>query len=190
MKKIFMLAFFFCLIIVIGQKKKSASKLPAEKLTAQQAQMSNNPQVIAAFIKANPNDPNVRSLRIKLIELVTPAKDLEAKPKVERLTKSKLRKEVRNDPKGGQQTAKVLNHLFNDSPNKKEAYVQIVNKSKCNLVVKFSGKNNYYNLNVPANNDNFIMINKGQYVVTTGICDAKYSSSKNITKDIAITLAN
>jgi len=82
-----MLAFFFCLIIVLGQKKKSAAKLPAEKLTAQQAQMSNNPQVIAAFIKANPNDPNMRSLRIKLIELVTPAKDLEAKPKVERLSK-------------------------------------------------------------------------------------------------------
>ncbi len=185
-----MLAFFFCLMIIMGQKKKSSIQIPAEKLTAQQAQMSNNPQLIAAYIKSNPNDPNMRSLRIKLIELVTPAKDPAAKPKVERLTKSKLRNELKNEPKSGNQTAKVLNHLFNDSPNKKEAYVQIVNKSKCNMVVKFTGKNNYYNLNVPANNNNFIMVNKGQYVLTTGICDAKYSSAKNITKDIAITLAN
>ena len=65
--------------------------------------------------------------------------------------------------------------------------MQIVNKSKCNLIVKISGKR-FYNLNVPANNENFILIDKGSYTVTTSVCDAKYSSNKNIGKDIVITL--
>jgi hypothetical protein len=55
------------------------------------------------------------------------------------------------------------------------------------LVVKISGKK-YYNLDVPAKGDNFVLIEKGDYVVTTSVCDAKYSSLKKINKDIEIQL--
>lgn len=85
------------------------------------------------------------------------------------------------------QTAALLTHMFNNDPNSKEAYVQIVNKSKCNLIVKFSGKK-FYNLTVPANNENFIMVDKGKYTLTSSVCDAKYSASKNIVGDISVTL--
>ncbi|PTT41760.1 hypothetical protein DBR28_03565, partial [Chryseobacterium sp. HMWF028] len=80
-------------------------------------------------------------------------------------------------------TAAMLTHLFNNDINKNEAYVNIKNRSTCNLIVKISGKK-YYNLTVPAKGENFILVDKGEYVMTTMVCDAKYSSIKKITQDI------
>ncbi|RLJ34366.1 hypothetical protein CLU97_3874 [Chryseobacterium sp. 7] len=84
-------------------------------------------------------------------------------------------------------TAAMLTHLFNNDLNKSEAYVNIKNRSACNLIVKISGKK-YYNLTVPAKGENFILVDKGEYVMTTSVCDAKYSSLKKITQDIEIAL--
>ncbi|WP_265129367.1 DUF6759 domain-containing protein [Chryseobacterium oranimense] len=84
-------------------------------------------------------------------------------------------------------TAAMLTHLFNNDMNKNEAYVNIKNRSSCNLVVKISGKK-YYNLTVPAKGQNFILIDKGEYILTTMVCDAKYSSIKKVTQDIEIAL--
>lgn len=84
-------------------------------------------------------------------------------------------------------TAAMLSHLFNNDPNDKDAYINIKNKSSCRLIVKISGKK-YYNLDVPANGQNFIQIEKGEYVLTTMVCGAKYSSIKKITKDIELQL--
>ncbi|MPS73138.1 MAG: hypothetical protein E2590_08285 [Chryseobacterium sp.] len=84
-------------------------------------------------------------------------------------------------------TAALLTSLFNNNPNKKEAIVQIVNKSACNLVVKISGKK-FYNLTVPSNGQNYILVDKGSYNMSTSICDAIYNQNKAITKDIIITL--
>lgn len=84
-------------------------------------------------------------------------------------------------------TAAMLTHLFNNDTNKNDAYINIKNRSSCNLIVKISGKK-YYNLSVPAKGQNFILIDKGEYVLTTMVCDAKYSSLKKIDKDIEIAL--
>ncbi|AZA62207.1 DUF6759 domain-containing protein [Chryseobacterium indoltheticum] len=84
-------------------------------------------------------------------------------------------------------TASYLTHLFNNDPNDNEAYINIKNKSKCRLIVKINGKK-YYNLDVPPNGQNFVMVEKGEYVLTTMVCDAKYSSLKKVTRDIEIQL--
>lgn len=84
-------------------------------------------------------------------------------------------------------TAAMLTHLFNNDTNKNDAYINIKNRSSCNLIVKITGKK-YYNLSVPAKGQNFILIDKGEYVLTTMVCDAKYSSLKKIDKDIEIAL--
>lgn len=84
-------------------------------------------------------------------------------------------------------TAAMLTHLFNNDPTDKEAYINIKNRSKCRLIVKINGKK-YYNLDVPANGQNFLLVEKGEYVLTTMVCDAKYSSIKKINKDIEIEL--
>ncbi|MFS4431519.1 DUF6759 domain-containing protein [Chryseobacterium sp. S90] len=84
-------------------------------------------------------------------------------------------------------TAAMLTHLFNNDINKNEAYINIKNRSSCNLIVKISGKK-YYNLSVPAKGENFILVDKGEYIMTTMVCDAKYSAPKKITQDIEIAL--
>lgn len=84
-------------------------------------------------------------------------------------------------------TAAMLTHMFNNDPMDKEAYINIKNRSKCNLIVKISGKK-YYNLDVPAKSQNYLLVDKGEYILTTMVCDAKYSSLKRINKDIEIEL--
>lgn len=161
--------------------------------TAEQVEKSSDPKVIANFIKYNPNHPKAPAFRQKLVAVMNAGNPAAAKPTVQPLTKEKLKNEVKRDVKQGtvdaktKQTVDVLNHLFSNDPNRKDAYVQIVNRSKCNMVVKISGKK-FYNLDVKANDKNYILIPKGTYTVTTNVCDAKYSSVKNVNKDLVITL--
>lgn len=188
MKKILYLFCFLSSLLVFSQSK----------YTADQVEKSTDPQVIANFVKFNPDHPRTPAFKQKLFAIInsnkTPAaKAAVAKPTVAPINTVKLEAAVKKDiAKDGvndkhRKTAALLTHMFNNDPSSKEAYVQIVNKSKCNLIVKISGKR-FYNLDVPANNQNFILIDKGSYTLTTMVCDAKYSSSKNIGKDIVITL--
>lgn len=168
------------------------------KYTVDQVEKSTDMQVIANFIKFNPGHPRTPEFKRKLFAVMnndkTPAQQAKvAKPTIAPVNTTALKNEVKRDvAKNGSNTshkatADLLNHLFNNDPSSKTAYVQIKNKSKCNLIVKLSGKK-FYNLNIPANNENFIMVEKGSYSITTMVCDAKYSSTKNIGKDIVITL--
>ncbi|TXF77213.1 DUF6759 domain-containing protein [Chryseobacterium sp.] len=193
MKKIFYFFFILMFSFACSQTKGKPKTTKVTQITAEQAEQSNDPQVIAGFLKANPTHPKVAYLKSKIVTLITAGNNTAAKPTIKPLTKAGLKTAIKKDiSKDGvndknKKTAAVLNHLFNNDGNKSEAYVNIVNKSKCNLVVKFSGKR-YYNLDVPAKNQNFILIEKGKYVLTTSVCDAKYTSSKNISKDIVISL--
>lgn len=163
------------------------------KYTAEQVEKSTDPQVIANFIKYNPNHPKTPAFKQKLYSIITAGNSTAAKPTVAPLNTTKLKTEVKKDISKGaqdehtQKTVALLNHLFSNDPNRKEAYVQIENKSKCNMIVKISGKK-FYNLDVKAHDQNFILVDKGTYTLTTNVCDAKYSSVKTITKDIGITL--
>lgn len=188
MKKFIYFLFLFISMFFYAQSKYSVSQVESSK----------DPQVIANFIKFNPNHPKTPEFKRKLISVInsskTPAQQAKvAKPTIAPVSKTKLQNEVKRDvAKYGtntkhKRTEDLLNHLFNTDPTSKNAYVQIVNKSKCNLIVKLNGKR-FYNLNVPANNENFILVDKGSYSITTMVCDAKYSSTKNIGKDIVITL--
>ncbi len=183
--------YFLCLLI-------SVSSYAQSKYTAAQVEKTSDPQVIANFIKYNPDHPKTPEFKRKLFASInskkTPSEQAKvAKPTIAPVNPSKLKNEVKRDvAKNGtntkhKRTEDLLNHLFNNDPNSRTAYVQIKNKSKCNLIVKLNGKK-FYNLTVPANNENFILVEKGSYTVTTMVCDAKYSSTKNIGKDIVITL--
>ena len=188
MKKSLYFLFLFISIFVYTQSK----------YTVAQVEKSTDAQVIANFIKYNPSHPKTPELKRKLFAVInndkTPTQQARvAKPTVTAVNTTKLKNDVKRDvAKNGtntshKRTEDLLNHLFNSDPRSRTAYVQIVNKSKCNLIVKISGKR-FYNLDVPANNQNFILVDKGSYSVTTSVCDAKYSSTKNIGKDIVITL--
>lgn len=167
--------------------------------TQTQVEQSTDPRVIANFIKFNPNHPKTPEFKRKLIAVInndkSPGKKAAvAKPTVAPISTTKLTNVIKKDvaKTGGvseknKKTAELLTHIFNSDASSKDAYIQIINKSKCNLIVKISGKK-FYNLDVPANNQNFILVNKGSYTVTTSVCDAKYSSVKSINKDIVLTL--
>ncbi len=171
-------------------------------ITYEQAARSTDVTVIAKFVKDNPTHPKSGELKRKMISMMNSEKSPEeqakiAKPDVKPISTSKLKNEVKKSnsiaSSGGpseqnKKTAALLTHMFNNDPTSKEAYIQIVNQSKCNLIVKISGKK-FYNLTVPASGQNFILVDKGKYNFTSSICDAKYSSSKNITQDVAITLS-
>ena len=187
MKKFIYFLFLFISVFSYAQSK----------YTVAQVEKSTDAQVIANFIKFNPDHPRTPEFKRKLFAVInnkrTPAQQAKvAKPTITAVNTTKLKNEVKKDVRTNntshrKQTEDILNHLFNSDPNSKTAYVQIVNKSKCNLIVKINGKK-FYNLSVPARSQNFIMVEKGTYSVTTSVCDAKYSSSKNIGKDIVITL--
>ncbi|WP_297983542.1 DUF6759 domain-containing protein [uncultured Chryseobacterium sp.] len=180
---------FLCLVFVLF----TFFACGQSKITAEQVEKTNDPKVVAGFIKANPDHPKTPEFKRKLYAMVMGDQPAVAKPEVKKLEPAALKKEIKQDVKAGktdaktQKTVDLLNHLFNSDPNSKEAYIQIENKSKCNLIVKISGKK-FYNLDVPAKNKNFILVDKGTYTLTTSVCDAKYSSVKNMNKDLAIIL--
>lgn len=182
MKKIFLLSFFLVSISIFSQSVFEA------KSTTDRA-------VVEKFIRNNPTHPAVPELKKKALSLRYGGSSQIAKPTVTTMTENKIEKTstvgttaAKGEPSDqAKNTAAVLTSLFSNNPNKKEAIVQFVNKSKCNLIIKISGKK-FYNLTVPANGQNYILVDKGSYNVTTSICDAVYNQNKAFTKDVIITL--
>ena len=86
-------------------------------------------------------------------------------------------------------TVKLLNAMFNEDISSKEAIFLCKNNSDCNIIVRIQGKE-FYNLAVPAHDENFIVVQKGDYVLTSNVCDLQYSAKKEIKKGILITLNN
>lgn len=203
MKKLFLLSFFFLSISIFSQ----VSVFEAKKTTDR--------GVVEKFIRDNPKHPAVPELQKRALTLKYTGTSVVAKPTITQMTESRIEKTskvgtseapepsrttasgtssekeksaaAKEPSQQAKNTAAMLTSLFNNNPNKKEAIVQIVNKSACNLVVKISGKK-FYNLTVPSNGQNYILVDKGNYNVTTAICDASYNQNKSITKDIIITL--
>ena len=87
-----------------------------------------------------------------------------------------------------QRTADMLTHIFNNDPMNNQAYLNFKNNTKCHMVVKIEGKK-FYNIDVAAKNQNFVLVEKGKYTISSMVCDAKYSAIKNVTKDIEIALS-
>lgn len=182
MKKFYLLLFFLVSLSVFSQSVFEA------KSTTDRA-------VVESFIRNNPKHPAVPQLKQRALSLKYGGTSTVAKPTVTAMTENKIEKTAKvgtTAAKGqpseqAKNTAAVLTSLFNNDPNKKEAIVQFVNKSKCILVIKISGKK-FYNLTVPANGQNYIMVDKGSYNVSTSICDATYNQNKAFTKDVIITL--
>ncbi|CAD7808688.1 hypothetical protein CHRY9390_01872 [Chryseobacterium aquaeductus] len=227
MKKLFLILFLSIFCLGFSQKKKKAkTKVVAEKetviiYTETEAETSNEPRIIAGFLKQNPGHTRTDFFKKRLITIIMADNSPEAKPTIKPLSKNKIEKIVSNSDlnKGktlvsntsgssernvtyanvgntskkaepsdkAKKTANMLSHIFNHDPSDKEAYINIKNKSNCRLIVKISGKK-YYNIDVPAKGQNYILIEKGEYVLTTMVCDAKYSSLKKIHRDIEIQL--
>ena len=160
-----------------------------------EAKQTKDRKMVEQFIRNNTKHPEVPQLKQRELSLKYGGNSQIAKPTVTAMTENKIEKTStvgtsvsKGEPsEQAKKTAAALTSLFNNNPNKKEAIIQFVNKAKCNLIIKISGKK-FYNLTVPANGQNYILVDKGSYNVSTSICDAVYNQNKAFTKDIIITL--
>ncbi|MCY0978719.1 hypothetical protein PGH12_10470 [Chryseobacterium wangxinyae] len=88
-------------------------------------------------------------------------------------------------------TVKILNSLFDNDPNAKECIIMIENKSDCNIIVRIEGIGiTKYRLPVPAHGDNSLVIQKGDYLLTSIVCGAQYASQKTIQKPLMVALGS
>lgn len=184
MKKILLLSFFLLSVSIFSQ------------ISVFEAKRTTDRAVVEKFIRDNPKHPAVPELQQRALSLKYAGNPQVAKPSITTMTENKIEKtsKVGTTAAKGQpseqakNTAAMLTSLFNNNPNKSEAIIQFVNKSGCNLLIKISGKK-FYNLTVPSNGQNYIMLDKGNYNVSTSICDAVYNQNKSFTKDVIITLS-
>lgn len=154
-----------------------------------------------------PEDPKKSVLKPKLIALKNEAwtkgkkdaKPMEARPVISEIPSSVMRNskdaeefkrlitESSKDHK--EKTVQLLNAMINEDISKKEVILLFKNNSDCNLVLKIEGKD-FYNMAIPAHGENFIVINKGSYILNSNVCDVKYSSQKDIKKNTLLTISN
>lgn len=179
--------------------------------TAKNIVDSNDIKEIEAYLKtSHPEDPKNQVLKSKLIALknadwVKGAKD--AKPMAARPISIEIPKVNAKKNSSSQEaqefntlialtpeahrerTTKLLNKMLNTDISNNEVILLLQNKSDCNMILRLQGKN-YYNLAVPAHGENSIVLPIDTYVLTSNICDVKYSSTKKLVQNLAIILGN
>lgn len=84
-------------------------------------------------------------------------------------------------------TAQVLNEMLGKDVNDELSLLLVKNNSDCNMVLKVEGKSNY-NMPIPANGQNAIMVEKGFYQLKGNVCELKYESEKDLNKNILVSL--
>jgi hypothetical protein len=150
-----------------------------------------------------PDDPKKSVLKPKLIALknsawtkgAKDAKPMEARPIFADIPKNSKEAEefkkliAETSVEHKDKTVQLLNKMFDADINNKEAILLFKNNSDCNLILRIQGKD-FYNLAVPAKGENFIVINKGKYTLTSNVCDALYNSQKDIKSNILMTINN
>ena len=84
-------------------------------------------------------------------------------------------------------TAQVLNQMLGKDVNDELSLLLVKNNSDCNMVLKVEGKS-IYNMPIPANGQNAIMVEKGVYQLKGNVCELKYESEKDLNKNILVSL--
>nr|WP_315025782.1 DUF6759 domain-containing protein [uncultured Chryseobacterium sp.] len=201
MKKNFLTILFFTFLIPGFTYAQKSSK---------DILKSTNIQEIEEYLKnAHPDDPKKSVLKPKLIALKNSewtkggqnSKPMEARPVISDIPKSVmkgLRSEeaeefkrliTESSSQHKDKTAQLLNAMLNEDISRKEAILLFKNNSDCNIILRIEGKD-FYNLAVPSHGENFTIINKGSYKVSSNVCDTKYTSQKDVKKSIFVTIGN
>lgn len=84
--------------------------------------------------------------------------------------------------------AASLNVLLNDDPDNKLVSVIVKNTSPCDIILRFAGQKPY-NLPIKKNDKNFLVIEKGEYYLGANMCHSRFSSSRNFTDSITLTIS-
>jgi hypothetical protein len=172
---------------------------------------SKNIKEIESFLRTcHPDDPRKTVLKPKLIALKNAewtkgkigAKPMEARPIISEFSTGMVKKNrhpsdseefkkliASTSKEHKSKTVRLLNAMFNEDISSKEAILLFKNNSDCNLILRIHGKK-FYNMAVPAKGENFMVIKKGTYTLTSNVCDVIYSSQKEIKKSVFLTINN
>lgn len=182
------LLFTLASTISLAQKKKTPKKA---NITAEQALKSEDLKTIAAFIRNHPDDPQIPQLKSKLIQLLKPTIAHSSAAKHSSKSSTQTKRTLSSPQKQqNDETSEILNHLFSNDTGIKNSFVQISNKSNCDITVSFSGRKQNYSLNIAKRSKNHILIEKGEYMISSIVCNAQFATNKNIQKDITMVLGN
>lgn len=179
--------------------------------TAKNIVDSNDIHEIEVYLKtSHPEDPKNQVLKSKLIALknadwvkgAKDAKPMAARPLIVEIPKSNTKSTINSKEaeeyktlialtpdEHRDKTVQLLNNMFNSDVSNKEVILLLQNNSDCNMVMHLQGKK-FFNLAVPAHGENSVVLPKDTYVLTSNICDVKYSSTKSLVKSQAIILSN
>ncbi|MBN9313977.1 MAG: hypothetical protein BGO40_04565 [Chryseobacterium sp. 39-10] len=101
---------------------------------------------------------------------------------------------MENDQKNKtKETAEVLNYLLNDTdPKDLKTAAVITNNSNCDIIVRLISKENNvsYLLPIARSSKNQFVIRKGNYLMKSNVCNAKYESQKNISEPLMLKLSS
>ena len=197
--KIIFLALFFTItsnLIYAQQKYKNIQK-------------STNIEEIEEYIKTTyPGDPKVPILKSRIIHLkneawtkgAKDAKPMAARPIVteevnalkanSNETEEFLKLLTISDSKHKEKTASLLTEIFSTDSNSTEAIFICKNNSDCNIILRIKGLDTSYDLAVPSHKDDFIIVKKGTYTITSNVCNVAYNTTKKLEKAVSITLNN
>jgi hypothetical protein len=156
--------------------------------------------------KAHPEDPRRKILKSRIVSIknatwmrngnttVSSAKPLiseppkiELKPIVNDETEE-FKKIIAETPEEHKQkTVKMLNQFFNEDISSQDAILLIENRSNCNMIMRIKGET-AYNIPIKANGENSLILKKGNYQLVSNVCNANFSSKKQIEKNMIITV--
>lgn len=86
-------------------------------------------------------------------------------------------------------TVNFLNEMFDSNRNSPNAILLVKNRSHCNTILHIKEGNEEYDLAVPHDGENFLVLEKGTYNISGSICGAKYEKVKDLSKGIYLTLS-
>lgn len=181
----------------------------AQKKKTDILKTSNIKEIENFLATAHPDDPRRSVLKPKLIALKNTAwtqgakhaKPMAARPIVAEIPNSVIRRPNSSEAEEFTQlmteasaahkdrTVKLLNTLFDQDINRKEAILLIQNNSDCNMIVRIQGKK-FYNIAIASKTENSVVLEKGNYQINSNVCDVKYSSSKSIDNNMIVMLNN
>ena len=169
---------------------------------------SNNIEQLEQFLaKTHPQDPRNPFLKKRIIELKNldwvkgrdHAKPMSARPISEEVEKSLIIDSTsiienefitileENKLTHKEKTVSLLNTLFNNQTTNPDVAILIKNNSNCNIIVRINGEQNL-NIAIPKQQNSALVLKKGQYSFSTKICNSNYTSNKNVSKSMQITL--
>ena len=193
---------FFRILVLIALSFFYSCK-SSENMQYENILSSRSIKTIEEFLRnSHPQDSRRAVLKPRLIALknavlkqnTNVARQLVAKPTFVEFSSNAAEAEefknlinVKSTAEHQQKTVKLLNAMFDQDISSKEVILLIQNKSDCNMILRLEGSA-FYNLAIPVKGENSIVIQKGDYALSSNVCDVKYTSSKKIPSNTLVIL--